>query len=90
MDVSKDLFRSPGASPKSTISAFTPPSPLIVAAGVGMVLGQDVVQDADGTKTSPIKVEALVPGESLLCIFESSDFPCGYYHKLNQRDQYAL
>jgi hypothetical protein len=62
------LFPSPGLSPgtSSNIGTYTPPSPMIVAAGVGMVLGQDVVHSAEGTVTSPIIVEALVPGESLL------------------------
>ena len=71
MEVSKDLFRSPGTSPgnSSSISAFTPPSPMIVVAGVGMVLGQDVVHSAEGTVTSPIIVEALVPGESIQILF---------------------
>ncbi len=61
------LFHSPGAS--SSISTFSPGSPpVILAAGVGMVLGQDVVHGADGVVTSPIIVEALVPGELALCI----------------------
>jgi hypothetical protein len=67
---------------------------MIVVAGVGMVLGQDVVHSAEGTVTSPIIVEALVPGESIQILFflikKLIPVNTVYCAQTNERDRYAF
>lgn len=64
-------------SPESSTALCSNPLPSVGAdavGGVGLVLGQDVSIQTDGKIYSPIIVEALVPGQSMLAQIHLKNF----------------